>query len=177
MRCFLRTFLFAIGIWCIGGLLGLWLQPVGYEPSQEDLSALKAMIIELDAQHIILNNLSVMTISLLGLFTGGATSILTLLVNGFVAALSLKGLNILEFPWPIKWRFLYVFFEIFALWISGAAGLLGFSHVFKFFKHTRFCFHYKELVLIITAYFISIVLIVIAGLLEADLITILTTQR
>jgi len=177
MQRFLRTFLLAIGIWCIGGVFGWWFQPAGSEISQEGLKAWTAMLTRFDATKIILNNLQVMTISLAGIFTGGVTSALTLLFNGCVAVLFLKNLNILELPCAVKYRFSYVVFEICALWMSSAVGLLGFSQVFKLFTNSRFLFLYKELVFIITVYFISIVLTVIAGVLEADLITMLTTQR
>ena len=179
MRRFLRTLLLAIGIWCLGGMSGLWFQPTNHEFSQEDLNEWEAMLTDFNASKIILNNLWVITIAFAGLLTGGITSVLILLFNGIIAVLFLKDFNIFELsaPWDVKYRFAYVVFEILALWISGAVGLLGFPHVIKFFKHSRFCFDNKEIGLIITAYFISIVLILIAGLLEADIIRMLTTQR
>lgn len=179
MRQFLRVSLLAIGIWCLGGVFGLWFQPTNYELSQADLNEWNAMLTDFNASKIILNNLLVITIAFAGFLTGGITSVLILLVNGIVAVLFLKDFNIFEFsvPWNIKYRFAYVVFEVIALWISGTVGLLGFPHVIKLFKYSRFCFHNKEIVLSITAYFISVVLIFIAGLLEADLITMLITQR
>jgi len=179
MRQFLRISLVAIGIWCLGGLFGLWFQPTNHELSQEDLNEWNTMLTDFNASKIILNNLLVITIAFLGIVTGGITSILILLFNGTIAILSLKDFNILELsvPWDIKYRFAYMVFEIIALWISGAVGLLGIPHVTKLFKYSRFCFCNKEIVRIITAYFISVVLIFIAGLLEADLITMLTPPR
>lgn len=177
MQRFLRGFLLAIGIWGIGGVLGWWFQPAGSEIPQEGLRAWTATLTRFDATKIILNNLQVMTISLAGIFTSGVTSVLTLLFNGCVAVLFLKNLNILELPWAVKYRFSYVIFEVFALWISSTAGLLGFSQVSKLFTTSRFRVLYKEWVFIITVYFISIVLTVIAGLLEADLITMLTMDE
>lgn len=177
MQRFLRGFLLAIGIWCIGGMFGWWFRPAGSEIPQESLKAWTDTLTRFDATKIILNNLQVITISLAGVFTGGITTVLILLLNGGVAVLFLKDFSILEFPWAIKYRFSYVVFEICALWMSSAVGLLGFSQVFKLFTNSRFLFLYKELVLIITVYFISIVLTIIAGLLEADLIIMLTTQR
>ena len=108
----------------------LFFQTAGHTLSQENLRAWNAMLTGLDAQQIIINNLFVMTIALVGLFTAGTTAALTLLVNGFVAILFLKGFSILEFPWPVRYRFSYLFFEVCALWGSGAMGLQGFSQVF-----------------------------------------------
>ena len=67
--------------------------------------------------------------------------------------------------------------EFFALWLSSTIGLLGCSQVSKLFTTSRFYFLDKEIRFILTAYLLSIVLIIIAGLLEADVITMLTTQR
>ncbi len=177
MRRFLRNLLLAIGIWCLGGVFALFFQTAGHTLSQENLRAWNAMLTGLDAQQIIINNLFVMTIALVGLFTAGTTAALTLLVNGFVAILFLKGFSILEFPWPVRYRFSYLFFEVCALWGSGAMGLQGFSQVFLLFTKPRRCFLYKEPALIIIVYVISIVLTIIAGLLEADVIRMLKTQR
>lgn len=135
------------------------------------------MLTGLNAQQIIINNLFVMTIALVGLFTAGATAAFTLFVNGFVAILFLKGFSILEFPWPVRYRFSYLFFEVCALWGIGAMGLQGFSEVFSLFTNPRRCFLYKESVLIISVYVISSVLTIIAGLLEADAIRMLRTLR
>ena len=180
MRYFLRISLCAVGIWCVGGLFGLWFQQAEHELPQTEISDWSFMLTDLNASKIILNNLLVITIALLGIFTGGAAAVLILLLNGAIAVLVLKDFNVFAFPipWGVKYRFFYIVFEVIALWVSGAAGLLGFSHLFKFFKtNGQFCFQYKEIVFIITTYFMSVVLIIIAGFLEADLIAILITEK
>ena len=174
---FQKTFLFAVGIWCIGGILGWWFQPTVSEIQQENLKAWNTMPREFDAQQIILNNLLVITISLAGLLTAGSTAVLTLMINGFIAILFLKDLSILELPWAMKYRLSYVVFEVFALWLSGTVGLLGFPQVLKLFTISRFHFSAKDLVSILIVYLISITFTVIAGILEVELITILTVEK
>ena len=174
---FQKTFLFAVGIWCIGGMLGWWFQPTVSEIQQENLKAWNTMPREFDAQQIILNNLLVITISLAGLLTAGSTAVLTLLINGFIAILFLKDISILELPWVVKCRLFYVVFEVFALWISSAVGLLGLPQVLNVFRISRFRFSAKDLVSILIVYLISITFTVIAGILEAELITILTAGK
>ena len=177
MMRFQRALLFAIGIWCVGGVFGWWFHPIRYQLSREDFRAWTAMLKEVDAQQIILNNLLVITVSLTGLFTAGSTAVLTLLINGFIAVLFFKDLEILELTWAVRYRLSYAVFEVCALWISSAVGLLGFSQVFNLFTKSRFLFLYKEIALIITAYLISIALTIIAGLLEAELIAMLSAQK
>lgn len=177
MKRFIKVFLLTVGIWCIGGTFNWWFQPTVYQLSQGELRTSDPMPTNFNALKIIVNNLLVITICLTGIFTAGITTILTLLVNGFFAVMFLKDLNITGFPWEVKCRFSYIIFEICALWTSGVAGLLGFSRTFKLFIHSQFSFPYMELVSIIIAYFISMVLTVIAGFIEADLITLLTIQK
>jgi uncharacterized membrane protein SpoIIM required for sporulation len=177
MQYFTQLFVIVIGIWCIGGTFVWWLEGTLDTSAIEKLNEWNTTRPDFDTSKIISNNLLVITIALTGLFTGGITAILTLLVNGFVAFLFLKNLNIPDLSWGVKIRFSYVLFEIFALWLSSTIGLLGYSQVSKPFTTSRFYFLDKEIRFILTAYLLSIVLTIIAGLLEADVITMLTTQR
>ncbi len=176
MQCFLRLFVLVIGIWCIGGTFGWWFQATDHASVQEHPNEWNTTLTDFKASKIILNNLLVITIAVTGFFTGGITPVLTLLVNGFIAVLFLKDFNITDLPWEVKCRLPYVVLEISALWISSTAGLLGCSQVFKLFTTSRFYFLSKELRFILTTYFISIVLTIIAGLLEANLIIMLMKQ-
>ena len=141
----MRLFVLVIGIWCIGGTFGWWFQATDHASVQEHPKEWNTTLTDLNASKIIFNNLLVITIAVTGLFIGGTTTVLTLLVNGFVAVLFLKDLNITELPWEVKRRLLYVILEISALWISSTAGLLGFSQVFKLFTTSRFYFFLKNL--------------------------------
>ncbi len=177
MQCFLRLFVIAIGIWCIGGTFSWWFQAPDHASVQEHPNEWNTTLTDFNASKIILNNLLVITIAVTGIFTVGTTTVLTLLVNGLVAVLFLKDLNITELPLQVKCRLPYVVLEISALWISSTAGLLGCSKVFKLFTTSRLYFCSKELRFLLTTYLISIVLTIIAALLEANLIIMLTKQR
>jgi uncharacterized membrane protein SpoIIM required for sporulation len=122
---------------------------------------------------IIFNNLLVVTLSLTGLFTAGASSILILLTNGFVAGLALKESGALNnFSWEIGCGLFYVVFEILALLLSSAIGLLGLPQMFRLFAESKFYFSSEDVIFISIIYSISVLLIIIAGSVEMLVISL-----
>jgi len=178
MMPFQRFLFLAIGIWCVGGIFGWCFQVNEHELPQENLREWNTMLKAIEVEQIILNNLLVITISLTGLVTAGLTSTFILLINGFIAVLCLKLIvpfdsNLLD---KVGFRFFYVPLECLAIWMSSAVGLMGLPHMIKLLSDSKFHIYSKDRTLIIIAYLFSILLIIVAGLLEGTVTTILKQE-
>ena len=120
----------------------------------------------------------VITVALLGFFTAGLTSTLVLLINGFICSFCIKLILPFDFNLLNKLgiRCCYVILECLAIWVSGALGLMGLPYMVKLFSDSKFHMSVKDITLIAATHLISILLIVIAGLLEGSAIDILKQQ-
>lgn len=178
MMRFQSAFLFAIGIWLIGGVLGALFQVDMLELHRADKTQHSNPLLEIGTSQIIVNNLLVITVALLGFFTAGFTSTFVLLINGFICIFFIKltlpfDFNLLN---TLGIRCCYVILECLAIWVSSALGLMGLPYMVKLFSDSKFHIAVKDMTLIATAHLISILLVIIAGLLEGSAIDILKQQ-
>lgn len=139
MKNFPNFFFLAVGIWIIGGILGCLLPLNSIEPQRTNWQEHSLLFSKVGAQHIISNNLFVITIALLGFFTAGIASSFILLINGFICILCLKLIFPLDLDLLNKLgiRSGYIIFECLAIWISSTLGLSGLPHMTKLLSDSK----------------------------------------
>lgn len=162
MKRYLFYILLAIAFWGIGYIIGFLLGDVDMGASMlwSDGGAGQKITVF----GILANNVKVVFFNFTGLASIGISSMLSLLVNGFVLGMFMKYASTMT---DIRSLFMqrilpHLFFELFGIWLSGMVGLMGVDlFLFRLFNKEK---HIDDKLILFMV--VSVVLIIVGAVVE-----------
>lgn len=165
--------LISVILWCGGFVIGFLFETFIISENSLERGIINVGMYTLDEYscpfYFIKANLKVLFFEVIGVITIGISTIFTLIVNGiyfglgigyFLHKLSLTEILLLTLPHGI--------FELPAVWFAGAAGLKGPQVFIRYIKEDKFVIK-KDIEEFLTLFATSVILIIIAGVIEAKI--------